>query len=122
MAILFSTDVNMEPKRVYQLYSLRFQIEFIFRDAKQHTGLEDAQVRDPGSLNFHFNLSLASLNVLRAEEIARGHEVLSIASARRRKQNENFMLRIFSALEIEPNSPLIQPHLPKLIEHGLIAA
>ena len=35
---------------------MRFQIEFLFRDAKQFTGLEDCQARDPVKLAFHFNL------------------------------------------------------------------
>jgi len=120
--LLFSTQPEMPPEEVYRLYSSRFQIEFIFRDAKQHTGLEDAQVRDLKSLDFHFNLSLAALNILRLEERERGHSVISIASARRRKQNEDLIFRIFSALDIEPTDPLIQPHLPALIDHGLIAA
>ena len=89
--LLFSTQPEMPPEEVYRLYSSRFQIEFIFRDAKQHTGLEDAQVRDLKSLDFHFNLSLAALNILRLEERERGHSVISIASARRRKQNEDLI-------------------------------
>jgi protein associated with RNAse G/E len=40
-AILFSSDENLEWEKVIEYYSLRFQIEFNFRDAKQHFGLED---------------------------------------------------------------------------------
>ncbi len=39
--ILFSTDLSVEAKKLVELYSLRFQIEFNFRDAKQFWGLED---------------------------------------------------------------------------------
>ena len=45
-ALLFSTDVEQDPKQIYQFYKLRFQIEFIFRDAKQFMGLRDCQARD----------------------------------------------------------------------------
>ncbi len=38
---LFSTDVNLEGSKIKDYYSLRYQIEFNFRDAKQHFGLED---------------------------------------------------------------------------------
>jgi putative transposase len=39
--ILFSSDVELSWEKVLEYYSLRFQIEFNFRDAKQHFGLED---------------------------------------------------------------------------------
>jgi hypothetical protein len=39
------------------MYRLRFQIEFLYRDAKQFTGLNDCQARSPSKLNFH-NMSL----------------------------------------------------------------
>jgi putative transposase len=40
-ANLFSSDVRLEWEKLVDYYSLRFQIEFNFRDAKQHFGLED---------------------------------------------------------------------------------
>lgn len=39
--ILFSSDVELGWENLIDYYSLRFQIEFNFRDAKQHFGLED---------------------------------------------------------------------------------
>lgn len=39
--VLFSTDLNLSYDKIVKYYSLRFQIEFIFRDAKQYYGLED---------------------------------------------------------------------------------
>ena len=32
-ALLFSTDIDIDPIRLYEAYRARFQIEFIFRDA-----------------------------------------------------------------------------------------
>lgn len=40
-AILFSSDLELGWAKLVDYYSLRFQIEFNFRDAKQHFGLED---------------------------------------------------------------------------------
>lgn len=37
-AILFSTDLEQAYDQIIQFYSLRFQIEFNFRDAKQYWG------------------------------------------------------------------------------------
>lgn len=39
--ILFSTDLEQAYATLIKFYSLRFQIEFNFRDAKQYWGLED---------------------------------------------------------------------------------
>ena len=39
--VLFSTDLSLSYDKIVKYYSLRFQIEFIFRDAKQYWGLED---------------------------------------------------------------------------------
>jgi putative transposase len=39
--VLFSSDLNLAYERLVDYYRLRFQIEFNFRDAKQHWGLDD---------------------------------------------------------------------------------
>jgi putative transposase len=39
--ILFSSDLFLGAETLTDYYTLRFQIEFTFRDAKQHFGLED---------------------------------------------------------------------------------
>ena len=40
---------------------MRFQIEFIYRDGKQHTGFNDCQARSKNKLNFHFNTALTAV-------------------------------------------------------------
>jgi putative transposase len=39
--ILFSTDLKLSYEKIMDFYTLRFQIEFNFRDAKQYWGLDD---------------------------------------------------------------------------------
>jgi putative transposase len=39
--ILFTTDLKLAAEKVIEFYSLRFQLEFNFRDAKQYWGLDD---------------------------------------------------------------------------------
>jgi putative transposase len=39
--ILFSTDLELSHEKMIDYYTLRFQIEFNFRDAKQYWGLDD---------------------------------------------------------------------------------
>jgi hypothetical protein len=66
--LLFSTHLELDAKQILTYYKARFQIEFIFRDAKQFTGLTDAQTRDPKKLDFHFNASLSALNLAKYDD------------------------------------------------------
>jgi putative transposase len=38
---LFTTDLTLGYEKIIDYYSLRFQIEFVFRDSKQYWGMED---------------------------------------------------------------------------------
>jgi hypothetical protein len=49
---------------IYRFYKVRFQIEFLFRDAEQFTGLLDCHARCEQSLYFHFNASMTALNLI----------------------------------------------------------
>lgn len=64
--LLASTDTELEARLIVKYYQLRFQIEFIFRDAKQFMGLNDCQARDEPKLDFHFNSALSAVNLARA--------------------------------------------------------
>ncbi len=61
--LLFSSDLNLGYEHLIEYYSLRFQIEFTFRDAKQYWGLEDfMHVTETGVTNAA-NLALFMVNV-----------------------------------------------------------
>ena len=100
-AVLFSTDIDLEPLRLYRYYKARFQIEFIFRDAKQFTGLSDCQARSKAKLDFHFNASLSAVNIAKLEaRQQRGDtdEPMSMASLKRRAFNQHLLDRIVEHL------------------------
>ena len=61
--ILFSSDLLLTYDRMIDFYSLRFQIEFNFRDAKQYWGLEDFMNVNPTAVTNAANLSLFMVNV-----------------------------------------------------------
>jgi len=63
---LFSTNLDLEWEKIIDYYRLRFQIEFNFRDAKQHWGLEDFMVIKEQSVFNAANLSLWMVNVSQA--------------------------------------------------------
>lgn len=61
--VLFSSDLDLSYDKVIDFYSLRFQIEFNFRDAKQHWGLEDFMNINPTAVTNAANLSLFMVNL-----------------------------------------------------------
>ena len=61
--VFFSTDTSMSAKDIMDIYQSRLQIEYLYRDAKQFTGLTHCQSRKRESLDFAFNMSLSSINV-----------------------------------------------------------
>ena len=60
-AVLFSTDTDLDAQTLYRGYKARFQIEFLFRDAKQFASLSACQARSQAKLHFHFNASMSAL-------------------------------------------------------------
>jgi hypothetical protein len=60
---LFSSDMETHWEKIIDYYSLRFQIEFNFRDAKQYWGLEDFMNTKEIPLTNALNLSLFMVNV-----------------------------------------------------------
>jgi len=125
-ALLFSTDLTLNAQTIYRAYKARFQIEFIFRDAKQFTGLTDCQARDADRLRFHFNASLAALNIAKSEQL-RAHVgsepmVNSIASVKAGYFNEHYLQIIFAMLELDPTSIKNLSAYQRLRAYGKIAA
>lgn len=124
--VLFSTNLDQSADEIYRLYKLRFQIEFIFRDAKQFTGLQDCQARDVKKLDFHFNASLAALNLAKLDTQCQ-HQgdqpwTFSMATVKRRALNDHLLETFIAKLDLEPNAIKSHPNYPDLRNYGVIAA
>ena len=125
-ALLFSTDTELAAEAIYRYYTARFQIEFLFRDAKQFTGLADFQVRSGFKIAFHVNASMTALNFLKLEDRLTSQDdtehVISINSWKIRNFNEYQVNRIISTLGFDLSAVKLHPHYEDLIHHGTIAA
>jgi len=102
-ALLFSTDMILDALKIFSYYKARFQIEFVFRDAKQYLGLGDCQSRDKESLHFHYNASFAALNLVKIQDhLDRANDEkvkpFSMASHKARYHNESLIDRFFQKL------------------------
>ena len=63
--LYFSTDDSMDGCEVSN-YRIRFQLEFCFREGKQHTEITNCHSTDFRKLDFHFSASLAAVNLAKA--------------------------------------------------------
>ncbi|RKU29364.1 hypothetical protein C6497_02680 [Candidatus Poribacteria bacterium] len=61
--LLFSSDLALDAEKMVDYYSLRFQIEFNFRDAKQYWGLQDSMNVNKTPVNNAANLSMFMVSV-----------------------------------------------------------
>jgi len=124
--VLGSTDPELNGHKLIGLYAARFQIEFLFRDSKQFTGLLDCQARAESALDFHFNASLATLNLVRAEalRVQQGQEphVFSMASWKQCHFNERLLDLFMEKLALDPTWVKNHPCYDELRTYGAIAA
>lgn len=125
-ALLFSTDTKLSALEIWRYYKARFQIEFLFRDAKQFTGLSDCQARCKESLHFHFNASMTALNLIKMEDRQFAEDskdrVISVASWKIRKFNEHFLEQFSTMLELDLSLIKSNPQYNELLNYGAIAA
>jgi hypothetical protein len=122
--LLFSTDLSLSGRQIVRLYRARFQIEFLFRDAKSGAGLTHCQARSTQAIAFHWNLALAALNVAKATAattVATARPRFSWASIHQRHLNQHY-LRLFSrSLDLDWNHIKTHPNFQALCNYGVIA-
>jgi Transposase DDE domain len=124
VALLFSTDISISPESLYIYYKARFQIEFIFRDAKQFTGLCDCQSRQESSLDFHFNVSLCALNIAKLDQLPKQSEddsapvLFSMATYKRQALNRHLLERFISMLDLDLTLIKSHPNYESLLQYG----
>jgi hypothetical protein len=100
-------------KDACKLY-FRYQIEFLYRDGKQHTGLNDSQARSENKLHFQFNASLTSINIAKVvhwlslprEE----RKAFSMSDIKTMNHNTLLLNRFFDVFGIRPYSIKNQNH------------
>jgi hypothetical protein len=124
-ALLFSTDTELDAKTIYRYYKARFQIEFIFRDAKQFTGLCDCQARRQESLDFHFNASLTALNLAKVDAYFSfdydPDTPFSMATQKMVYFNQHLLEKVFSILDLDLSLINCNPDFEALRTYGAIA-
>jgi len=128
-AFFFSTDLTLAGELIYRYYKARFQIEFLFRDAKQFTGLTHCQARSENKLYFHFNMALTTVGIAKAAhylQVEREEDsprpVLSISDIKTSYFNELMLNLFLSNFQIDPELDKNKIAISKIMDFGKIAA
>lgn len=94
-------------------YASRFQIEFLYRDAKQNTGLNDGQSRSKEKIYFQTNIALTTINVAKIFHWFNSNkteqETFSMRNIKTLYNNQFWIDIIFLKFQIRPNSKKINP-------------
>lgn len=123
--LYFSTDLEQTGSQIVRYYRSRFQIEFLYRDAKQHTGLSDCQARSKNKLDFHFNTSLTAVNLAKLDWISdtsKAQLPFSMANYKTFFNNALMLDRFIRRFAINPNSAKNHKIINELLQLGRIAA
>jgi hypothetical protein len=116
------TDTEMTGAQVKRAYNYRFQIEFLYRDAKQFAGLNHCQARTKEKLHFHLNTALTVVSLAKvAFHLTiplEQRKAFSMADIKNTHANELFFNRIISlrqSQETKLRGPLPDNPYPNLL-------
>lgn len=120
--LYFSTDVALSAWQVVSYYRLRFQQEFLLRDAKQHTGLTQCQARSLERLDYHLNASLTAVNIAKADSQSVSRGSFSLSDYKTVLHNELLLNRFIDILPQEREQIINHPAFEQLRYFGCKAA
>jgi hypothetical protein len=124
--IIVCTDTGMKAMEMCKYYGLRFQVEFLIRDAKQHTGLEDCMARDKEKLHTHFNIAMTTVSVAKASYHlsvpAEQRGSFSMADIKMKYMNRLIAKRIFSNLGLDMSCKKIRAAFTLSLNFGRLRA
>lgn len=124
--VFFSTDTMMDGLQVLRLYKARFQCEFLYRDAKQHTGLAQAQCRSKEKIGYHINAALTAVSLAKAahylNEGDQQDSAFSMADIKVQYSNKLLLDRFINVFGIDPKQEDNSKKIQQLHSMGRMAA
>lgn len=108
-ALLFSTDLTLSAAQLTDYYSLRFQIEFNFRDAKQFWGLEDFMNVSQQAVTNAVNLAFLMVNVsaVLLQPHRQRHPDFSVLDLKAHYRAKRYLDEAINSLPISPDADLL---------------
>lgn len=123
--IYFSTNLDLSADKIFRYYCSRFQIEFLYRDAKQYCGLTNCQARSQNKLAFHFNAALTAVNLAKVDWLntkTDDNSQFSMSDYKTMYNNELLLKTFIERFGINPNSTKNKQIIAELRNWGKIAA
>ena len=108
-AVLFSSDLDLKTDRLVDWYTLRFQIEFNFRDAKQFWGLEDFMNVNETQVKNAANLAMFMVNLshILAANLSPNEKRFSILDLKATYRGRKYVWEVLKYLPKPPDRFLI---------------
>ena len=119
---LFSTDLDQPYDQIIKFYSLRFQLEFNFRDAKQFWGLEDFMNVKETAVTNAANLSLFMVNftMALAEPFRQQNPDFSLLDLKSHYRGYRYATEIIKMLPEKPDGILLAEIFQQIARLGAI--
>ncbi|MBK8924080.1 MAG: transposase [Saprospirales bacterium] len=124
--LYFCTDSEQDALWILERYQCRFQIEFLFRDAKQFTGLTQCQSTNQAKIENHVNLALSAVSMAKAahwlplDKEQRG--LFSMTELKNYYYNLALVERFSIALGLNPTETKNNPKIKELLFSSSYAA
>jgi putative transposase len=118
LTLIFSNDVSLDAHTLMDYYSLRFQIEFDFRDAKQYFGLSDFKNYQEKNVenftNMIFTMTLISKKIL--QDLQKEKEKFSLLDLKLLYHGQFQAQNIIYILQNDPDL-IFNPNILQEITH-----
>jgi putative transposase len=120
--ILFSTDLDLAYNKIIEFYSLRFQIEFNFRDAKQYWGLEDfMNVKETAVTNAaYLSFFMVNLSSLLLQPFRQSNPDYSILDLKAHYHGYRYAAETIKMLPQKPDAILLADIFEQITRLGMI--
>ena len=120
--ILFSSDLELSYDKLIDYYSLRFQIEFNFRDAKQFWGLEDFMNVTQTAVTNAANLALFMVDVSQVLmcEYQQNDTAFSVLDLKAYYRGYRYVTETIQMLPLKPDDNLVSQLFQKVAALGRI--
>lgn len=109
-ALLFSSDLALPYDQLIEYYSLRFQIEFTFRDAKQYWGLDDFMNITATGVTNAANLAvfMVNLSTVLLAEVRQTDPACSILDLKAHYRGYKYVAETIKLLAEKPDADLME--------------
>jgi len=120
--VLFSSDLELGYEQLIDDYSLRFQIEFNFRDAKQYWGLEDFMTIHSTAVHNAANLSLFMVNVVHVllRPFRRDHPDFGVLDLKAYFRGHKYVAEILKFLPENPEPIVMEQIVDQITRLGSV--